>query len=519
MLRSMQAAEIPNEDRYPVLYVHPAKQGTMLSNDENLGRSYGVIPVGLPALVNVLRENGIDVRGVVHSLEMQLTPGFSLSNWLRRHASAKVVLIDLHWYEHCYGAMLTAQLVADVLPNAWIILGGLSASGFSREILESFPDVDFIVRGDADRPLLELVQLILAAGSREEVFLKAPTIGNLAYLTAGGVVENPETYCAGVEDLDRLNFVDLDFLDHAREYLVHEYIVTDLDTARKMLSEETPNLGRWLTTARGCKYNCSYCGGSRAAHKLLAGRIGVVPRSPERIVDDLEKLSAQGVLQASMAYDIAELGEEYWQALFGGMKKRNIKIGLYNEFFQMPSLDFIDAMAETVDLAHSPVAISPLTGNEHVRRLNGKHYSNDELFDLLERLNEHDMFIFVYFSLNLPGETQKTFEETKQLAKEIYEFYPPSMTKILNTVHTIDPLSPMNISPEKYGITSSMKTFKDYFMYCFNTQFSDPRARSGDFRGYDLANPGERSLEQMANAWDNLRKGREKSWWPIPPGW
>jgi len=285
------------------------------------------------------------------------------------------------------------------------------------------------------------------------------------------------------------------------------------------LSEATPNLGRWLTTARGCKYNCSYCGGSRAAHKILSGRIGVVARSPEKIVDDLEKLSQQGVVQASMAYDIAELGEEYWSALFEGMKKRKIKIGLYNEFFQMPSLAFIDAMAETVDLAHSPVAISPLSGNEKVRRLNGKHYSNGQLFDLLERLNAHQMFIFVYFSLNLPWETRETFEETKELAKEVYEFYPSSLMKILNTVHTIDPLSPMNISPEKYGIQSTMKTFKDYFLYCFNTQYSDPRARNGEFRGYDLVNPGDRNLEEMANAWDNLRKGREKSMWPIPPGW
>jgi hypothetical protein len=77
----------------------------------------------------------------------------------------------------------------------------------------------------------------------------------------------------------------------------------------------------------------------------------------------------------------------------------------------------------------------------------------------------------------------------------------------------------MNIAPEKYGIKSTMKTFKDYYTYCFNTQLGGPGARTGEFRGYDLAKEEDRSLVEMANAWDNERLGREKSWWPIPPSW
>jgi radical SAM superfamily enzyme YgiQ (UPF0313 family) len=513
------SGRIPIREQAPVLYIHPAKQGTNFDASEKNGRPYGVIPVGLPALVNVLRENHIRVQGIVHPLEMQLNPRFSLAGWLRSHATAKVILIDLHWYEHCFGAIDTARMCKSVLPDAWVILGGLSATGFAQEILAEFNEVDFIVRGDAEIPLLELVQTLLKIEDRAEAFAQATKISNLAYRGPDGVVENPELYIATSEDLDRLNFVDLDFLEHSQEYFVHEYIVTDIGIARKMLSEATPNLGRWLTTARGCRYNCSYCGGSKAAHKMLSGRVGVIPRSAERVVDDLEKLAKQGIVQASMAYDIAEMGEEYWRPLFDGIKKRGIRIGIYNEFFQMPEIAFVDAMAATVVREHSPVAISPLSGNERVRRMNGKHYSNDQLFDLLERLNRHKIFIFVYFSLNLPGETRETFEETLELARSVYEFYPSSLLKILNTVHTIDPLSPMNLAPEKYGVKSNMHTFKDYYTYCFYTQLSGAGARVGEHRGFDLSEDGKRSLEEMANAWDNERMGREKSWWPIPPSW
>ncbi len=138
----------------PVLYVHPAKQGLDFKVNSDLGRPYGLIPLGLPALVNILRQNGIAVEGVNYPLERDLNPYFNLYNWLRERSGTRVILIDLHWYEHCYGAIETAKACKQALPNAWIVLGGLSASGFSAEILENFPEVDFILRGDVEMPLL-----------------------------------------------------------------------------------------------------------------------------------------------------------------------------------------------------------------------------------------------------------------------------------------------------------------------------------------------------------------------------
>lgn len=502
----------------PVLYIHPAKQGLDFRTDTDFGRPYGLIPVGLPALVNVLRQHGINVRGVSHALEIQLDHTFNLKGWLRKQASARVVLIDLHWYEHCYGAMEVARVVKEELPHAWTVVGGLSATGFSREILESMPAVDFIVRGDAEAPLLELVQLLLDAPSLDAVTQKLGAIPNLSYRAGQEVVENPLGYTAETSNLDALDYINLDFLDHHREYLVHEYIVADLSMARTAL-EKDPYLGRWLLTARGCKYHCSYCGGSKESHKLLAGRQGIVTRSPEKVLEDLSALQTRGIHQASMTYDIAELGEDYWRTLFAGMRKEKIKIGLYNEFFQLPEEAFIDDLARTADMTHSCVAVSALAGTERVRRLNGKHYSNERLFEILDCLSRNQFYIFIYFSLNLPGETDETFKNTLQLARDIYEFYPKKRLKMLNTVHTIDPVSPMNMFADKFGVTPSMTTFKDFYEYCRLTQRSDPAARSGLHRGFDLKDPSARSLQKMADAWDRHREGREISWWPIPPSW
>jgi radical SAM superfamily enzyme YgiQ (UPF0313 family) len=516
-MRSPQASSEP-ASLTPVLYIHPAKQGLDFRSDTDFGRPYGLIPVGLPALVNLLRRSGIPVRGVSHALELQLDRLFNLKTWLRRNPAVKVVLIDMHWYEHCFGAVEVARAVKEIHPHAWTILGGLSATGFAVEILQDHPEVDFIIRGDAEKPLLELVQLLLREGDHERLAQALRSMPNLSYRTGEGVVENPLGYTAETADLDDLDFVDLDFLDHHRQYLVHEYIVADLSLARTAL-DKNPFRGRWLLTARGCKYHCSYCGGSKESHKLLAGRQGIVLRSPEKVLEDLVRLQEQGVHQASMSYDIAELGQDYWQTLFAGIRREGIKIGIYNEFFQLPKPDFIRELARTADMTHSCVALSSLVGTERVRRLNGKHYSNQQLFEILDVLSQHEFYIFVYFSLNLPGETTETFQNTLQLAQDIYHFYPKQRLKMLNTVHTIDPVSPMNMFADKFGVVSTMKTFKDFYEYCRLTQRADPAARAGLHRGFDLKDPSARSLEAMADAWDLARQGREISWWPIPPGW
>jgi hypothetical protein len=251
----------------------------------------------------------------------------------------------------------------------------------------------------------------------------------------------------------------------------------------------------------------------------LAGRQGIVIRSPHKMVEDLARLEQNGVIQASLSYDLAELGEAYWREFLSLLRESGVRIGLYNECFQLPELSFIDEFVASVDLEHSCVALSPLSGSETVRRLNGKHYSDDELFEVLDRLGEYGVYLFVYFSLNLPGEDERTMRKSVALAEEIHRFYPPSLLKILTSSHTMDPLSPMNVHPDRYGIEVSMSSFADYYAYCRDTQLATPESRSEAHRGFVPSDPSARSLVAMADLWDEARRMRESSWWPVPPGW
>ncbi|HQE91512.1 MAG TPA: radical SAM protein [Anaerolineae bacterium] len=510
-------------DRVPAaLYIHPAKQAVDLYDTparHRFGRPYGLIPMGVPALLNLLCDNGIPVAGINFPLEKKLDSGFDLRKWLHDRREARMVLIDLHWYEHSYGAINVAQVVKQVIPDAWVILGGLTSSAFAGEIIKDIPVVDFVVRGDAERPLLALAQTLMQV--ERGVMPDLSTVPNLTYRLRGQVMENPRTYCARPEDFTDFNFVDLEWLEHQDEYFVHEYLVVDMDLARQ--AQEGADIsryrGRWITTARGCDFECSYCGGAKSAHKAIAGREGVVPVPVETIVNEIKHLIEHQVIQVCFSYDLAALGESYWRPLFRTLRKEQIKIGLYNEFFQLPPPGFIKEFVRAADMQHSSVALNPYSGSERVRRLNGKRYNDAQLMNALDEVNLYNVPIIVYFSLNLPGEDAEAAQESIQLAQSIYDMYPHSKLKILNSCHTVEPMSPMEQRAGRYGVNVQWHTFKDWYEYCRNTQLQLPGARTGEWRGFDLLPPAKRSVEAMADAWDAAAKGHEATWWPIPPSW
>lgn len=505
------------------LYIHPSKQAVELYETparRGFGRPYWLIPMGVPALMNLLQDNGIVVKGINFPLNKQLDADFSLREWLESYRQARIVLIDLHWYEHSYGAITTAQYVKKVLPDAWVIVGGLTASAFAEEIVRDYPAVDFVIRGDAERPLLALAQALLAE-DRPGILPDLSGIPNLTYRRGDQVVENPRTYCATPEDFADFNFVDLEWMEHEDLYFVYEYLVIDMQIAQaaRQGADISKYRGRWITTARGCDFECSYCGGARSAHKAIAGRNGIVPVPVETIVDEIKHLIEHDVIQVCFSYDLAAMGERYWKTLFRTLRKEGIKIGLYNEFFQLPPAGFMKEFVRTGDMEHSCVALNPYSGSERVRRLNGKRYDDVQLLNALDEMNLYNLPIIVYFSLNLPGEDEEVVRQSIDLAQTIYDMYPRSKLKILNSCHTVEPLSPMEQHPGRYGVDVKWHTFKDWYEYCRNTQMELPGARTGEWRGFELLPPAERSIEAMADAWDAAAEGRESCWWPIPPRW
>jgi len=492
-----------------ILYVHPAKQEADARFDKYIPCSpYPFIPVGVVGLVNMLRREGWDVAGLNLPMELTMRPDLSFRRWLADQPPAKMALIDLHWYEHCFGAIDTARMIKSVWPDAVTVIGGLTTSNFAEEILASHPEVDYAIRGDAEEPLRQLARYVFGGD------VDAAAIPNLVRRTGSEVRQNPRSYFATGEMLDGLDFVSTDWLAHAQSYGAIQY------SGAGWIRLQDPDVrGHWLTIGRGCVFNCIYCGGGKHSHSELAGRNGYVMRSPEAVAEDIRRLRDAGYRQVALSLDPATFGPEWWQTLFRLLRQKAVKIGIYNEFFQLPSREFIAEFSATADMAHTEVAISPLSGDEEVRRQNGKFYANERFLRTLEDFKRFEIPIFVYFSLNLPGETFKTFKRTLELAQAVGQAYPSHLLRMLNPCHTLDPMSPMSRNPEQFGMEVAYRTFADYYNYCRATGWQPRNVLRGQHRGFEMKGRPTKTVEQMAQIWDLFAEQQPFRCFPVPRGW
>lgn len=492
-----------------ILYVHPAKQEVDARYDKYVSCSpYPYIPVGVVGLVNLLIANGWDVQGINLPLELTMQPSFDFVAWLRAQAPPRLVMVDLHWYEHSFGALDVARAVKRVWSHVPVVIGGLTTTHFAEEILTHFAEVDFAIRGDAEEPLRQLAAYI---GRQEGT---PATIPNLVYRDEGRLCINARTYGARPEELDRLDFVTMDWLLHQESYAATMYY-----GAGRIALHDPRLRGHWLTIGRGCVFNCIYCGGGKHSHEGLAGRNGYVMRSPALVAGDVMRLAEKGTKQVALSLDPATFGPEWWQPFFRLVREGSVRIGLYNEFFQLPSGEFIRALGETFDLEHTEVAISPLSGDEEVRRRNGKFYTNERFLRMLATLRDLRVPIFIYFSLNLPGETFKTFKSTLQLAYEVGKVYPHELLRMLNPCHTLDPVSPMSMRPDAYGMEVHYTSFMDYYNYCKGTGWQPRQVIRGQHRGFELKGRPAQVVEQMAQTWDIFARQQRFRCFPVPRGW
>jgi len=112
-------------------------------------------------------------------------------------------------------------------PNVLIIIGGYNPTFMPKFILDKFPHIDILVRGEGECTLLELIQKI----NRGEDWR---SVKGLAYRESNHVKITPSR--EPIKDLDKLPFLDF----------------SSFSFVRKM-----PSI--MLFTSRGCPFGCNYC--------------------------------------------------------------------------------------------------------------------------------------------------------------------------------------------------------------------------------------------------------------------
>jgi B12-binding domain/radical SAM domain protein len=305
---------------------------------------FDMYPVGETSLLDALDRAGFDTLLVNLASHLVADPTYDLDARLRA-LDAAIVGIDLHWLPHAQGALAVARRVKELHPNTWVVLGGLSASYFHREILARYPWIDAVLRGDStEGPMVALARAVITG--RGEGLDAVP---NLAYRhrAPGADIADPgEIHVNPLSHVPTtLDGIRVPAYDAVVRAALRQRSIADVEPYHGWRSYPTT----MLLSLRGCTMSCIVCGGSRDAYREICGRERPALRSAADLADDLERIGRLSRHPVFVVGDLRLGGRERWQQLIARWRRRPPANELVLELFgPAPDAFFRDLEASGV---------------------------------------------------------------------------------------------------------------------------------------------------------------------------
>ncbi|MCB9780289.1 MAG: cobalamin B12-binding domain-containing protein [Alphaproteobacteria bacterium] len=418
-------------------------------------------PMGLLALAEILRRRGFSTELVHLGVQWLEQPDVSVLD-LVEGERIRAIGLSLYWHYQSHDAIQAAGALKARHPEAFVFLGGVTATYFADEILRTFPFVDAVVLGHAESTVPLLLRTLKDGGD-------VGTVPNLCLRTPDGVVNTRgRPFPAGsVVGLDELVFGDLSVMRDADRYarsfgfpLAYGRDHSP-DENRAMLS-----MGRSffpLFTGRGCPWQCTFCGGNRDTLKRVNGTSKVQWRAPDMVVDDIRRAQEFGYRTMSLCFDPTPTRDAYYLDLFEKIRHSGLDVDFYFECWGLPTADFVTAFRRTFPSPESYIAISPDAGDEAVRRRNKQpFYTDAEMFETLDRFEAVDLSFDVFFTLALPGEKLPQARRTWELKRDIATRY-RNARRVMTWTVQLEPGSPQFERPADFDMTTDRDCFADFY--------------------------------------------------------
>lgn len=312
--------------------------------------------------------------------------------------------------------------VKRISPETFTVLGGPHATALPEEVA-SRPEIDVAVRGEGERTMVELAQILLANGR------------GLSRL-------------AGVAGLA--------FKDGLEVRLTAERPLMPFDQAPLPARHLVP-IDRYLqqgaiVTSRGCAYRCWFC--SSVTFHTHQYRY----RSSALVLDEMDSLRDRyGVTSFEFIEDTFSCAPERVLELMSLLKERDYE---WSCQVTIPDLDkhpeLVPAMIES---GCRGFFFGIESGNDTVLK-KIKHQSRLKVLNTIDRARDLGVRHFVAsFIIGHPWDTRDTVAETVDLIKELRGRGVHTPISILVPF----PGSPIGKWPERFGVTVHSRDYKDYY--------------------------------------------------------
>lgn len=315
-----------------------------------------------------------------------------------------------------YGVFLAKSL------GAKTIAFGTHVTPMTLETMRPFPALDFVLRGEPEMTLRELIDTfegkkpsnprvakMLAETSQpqrrrigsQEIMDELPIkesdnpcarILGLAWRNGDEIIINP----------DRPFIPNLDDLPIP----LHEMLPLDKQRMPMIKGPFT-----FIVTSRGCPAGCKYC------IKHVSYQNSVRVRSAENIVEELEYLKRLGITNIHMYADLFTVNRDHVVSLCNLILERGLKI----RWTCNSRVDYVDEEMLTLMGKAGCWLISwgIESANEMILKRARKGYKKEQAFKALKWAKAAGIKNWGYFIIGLPGETEETIQETIAYSKAL----------------------------------------------------------------------------------------------------
>jgi len=343
-------------------------------------------PLGILYCAGVLKAGGIEV-----SLLDQPAKRFSLDqtvNWVKKEDPDIIgfsVLLSV-----AKEAPKIAERVKAENPNITVVFGSHHATFNAERILEKYPFVDIVVRGEGEHTSLEIARCLEKQRALDKV-------EGVTFRRNGMIVSNPDRPLN--KDVDALPFPDRDLAGVQYKSAIFGVKIN----SRKFTT---------MLSSRGCPFNCSFCG----IRKFTRGAWR--PRSVENVMAELEYLQSEGYEQFLFADDNFTLDAKRVSKLCRSIKKEGMDI----EWFCDSRVDHVsyDMFRDMVNAGCRCLLFGIESANQRILDYYRKGITPEQSEKAVRNARKAGIDIIVgSFIVGAPDETQREIVNTLQFANKL----------------------------------------------------------------------------------------------------
>ncbi|MCX7918247.1 MAG: radical SAM protein [bacterium] len=362
------------------------RAGSRWPHFERCGSGYMPFPFFLAYATAVLEQAGIEVL-LVDGIAEEL----SEEQFITRIEQFQPHLVVLEVSTSSIDIDITiAKKIKQKLPATKLTFCGPHLYMYQQNFLEEHPELDFILQGEYEYTLRELVQRLQ---NQQEL----SSVLGLIYRQNGTVIVNPR----------RPEIENLDELPWPSRKMLPMYKYCDLGNILPL-----PSVQMWAS--RGCPYQCIFC----SWPQIMYGGHKYRVRNPVDVVNEMEWLIQEyGFKSVYFDDDTFNLGKERMLRIADEIKKRNMKVP-WAIMARADTTDF-ETLKAMRDAGMVALKYGVESGVQEIVNASQKNLDLNKVAETVKRTKELGIKVHLTFCFGLPGETKETIKQTVAYALQL----------------------------------------------------------------------------------------------------